>query len=420
MKKILFILPFSPYPLLSGGHQALYNGIVAVKDYMDVSVAFASKDDENFRVGLDHFREVMPNVHIFPMLIHSQHSFKNKIIYTVKKVLRWLLYNNNTTISQEKREIDICHWWLETVSPLGMEWLEHISKVCSQNNFDIIQVEMPRMVSQILTLPVNVKKVYVHHELGFVKRNLESQTMGKSQYMIACHKFADYNELSLLNMYDTIITLSEIDNNKLKSFGINVPIKTSFAVINSSVQIVDRLNITKRLTFVGPSTHTPNRIGIKWFLENCWKELKRIDPDYKLEIVGHWNKDYIEMVQSKYEDVFFLGYVDNLKATLKDSVMIVPITIGSGIRMKILEACSNGIPFVSTSVGAEGIPVVHGKHCFLANTPSEFVNAIINIQDADVQMKFVKNSALLIKQYYSLESLRDNRMSIYADLCCNN
>ena len=126
------------------------------------------------------------------------------------------------------------------------------------------------------------------------------------------------------------------------------------------------------------------------------------------------------MVQSKYEDVFFLGYVDNLNATLKDSVMIVPITIGSGIRMKILEACSNGIPFVSTSVGAEGIPVVHGKHCFLANTPSEFVNAIINIQDADVQMKFVKNSALLIKKHYSLDSLRENRLSIYADVCCKH
>ena len=86
--------------------------------------------------------------------------------------------------------------------------------------------------------------------------------------------------------------------------------------------------------------------------------------------------------------------------------MIVPITIGSGIRMKILEACSLGIPFVSTSVGAEGIPVVDGENCYIADTPEAFIDKLQKMRNPAIQKKFVENSRNMVLTNYSKEALR--------------
>ena len=93
--------------------------------------------------------------------------------------------------------------------------------------------------------------------------------------------------------------------------------------------------------------------------------------------------------------------------------MIVPINIGSGIRMKILEGTSRGIPFISTTVGAEGIPVKDGEHCFITDDPDTFVNDIIKLQDTELQIKFVKAANDMVNECYSVKALRKNRLEIY-------
>ena len=137
------------------------------------------------------------------------------------------------------------------------------------------------------------------------------------------------------------------------------------------------------------------------------------DDNYRLSIIGEWSKEHIEEYSQKYTNIEFLGFVDCLANSLKGTVMIVPITIGSGIRMKILEASSIGVPFVSTTVGSEGIPVVDGENCYLADTPEMFADKIRCLQDERIQSKFVNNAYTMIMKYYSKEALRKNRLEIY-------
>jgi glycosyltransferase involved in cell wall biosynthesis len=111
-----------------------------------------------------------------------------------------------------------------------------------------------------------------------------------------------------------------------------------------------------------------------------------------------------------------MGFVENLESAIQNTIMIVPITIGSGIRMKILEAAKLGIPFVSTTIGAEGIPVQSGKHCLLADDPSDFVDAILQLRDHDKRAMFIKKAHQLIEDNYSLEALKLNRHSLYASI----
>jgi len=84
--------------------------------------------------------------------------------------------------------------------------------------------------------------------------------------------------------------------------------------------------------------------------------------------------------------------------------------------MKILEASSLGVPFISTSVGAEGIPVESGKHCLIADTPTGFINAIFQMKNDNLRWTFIKNANLMVKEHYSLVSLRKNRLQLYTSL----
>lgn len=415
-QNLLFVLPFLPYPMESGGHQALFNGIAAVQDDFNIFVAYSAVNNEDYKKAVNAFQKAIPNVSIIPFLREEHHaSLKEKCVRRGKKLLKMMLGMNTQPMPQDPVK-NKCNWWKETVTPNGKEWLELIHQTCLKHHIDIVQIEMPWRVSDVLAVPKGVKKVYVHHELGFVRRELEMKDMGKSAYVQACQHFADMNEIALLNLYDEIITLSPVDKRKLRDAGVKVPVYSSFAIIDSSQEICEDKGNGKRLTFIGPEIHNPNFVGVTWFLENCWDKLKEKCPDMQFDIIGKWFEPRIEEYSAKYKDVHFLGFVDDLYAAIKDSTMIVPITIGSGIRMKILEASSKGIPFVSTSVGAEGIPVVNGQDCYIADTPETFVDAIMQLQSPSIRKQHAGNANKMVCEHYSLSALRKNRLEIYEKL----
>lgn len=109
----------------------------------------------------------------------------------------------------------------------------------------------------------------------------------------------------------------------------------------------------------------------------------------------------------------FLGFVDDLQNAIKDSVMIVPIMIGSGIRMKILEAAAMGVTFVTTTIGVYGMPFENMKECIIADNPNDFVNGIINCLNYNFRIKLIENAHKKYLSTYSLEKLKESRIKAY-------
>ena len=426
-KKILFVIPWLPYPLISGGHHGLMNAMIALKDEFDIHVAFKVYDDGKYEKNKKLFLKLVPNAHLYPLLREdrievqeSEFPLWYRIASHMKVYIQsYLKKGNSGGVTNASEENAMPSRWISSIYPLGKLWLDHISKICVENHFDIIQVEMPWLISQVLTLPKETKKIFVHHELGFVRRSLEIEPYINNEYVKACKSFADMAEIGLLNMYDAVITLSSVDKQKLIEHRVSVPVYDSFAIVNQPKDIERRAINAKHISFIGPDSHTPNFVGITWFLDNCWPLLKSIDWEYKLSIIGGWSEEHIDEYINKYPDVEFLGYVDDLGDAIKGTIMIVPITIGSGIRMKILEASSLGVPFVSTSVGAEGLPVENGKNCFIADDKEMFVDCILKLQDATTQNKFIENAHTMILEKYSIKALRENRLDIYKQVLNN-
>lgn len=125
--------------------------------------------------------------------------------------------------------------------------------------------------------------------------------------------------------------------------------------------------------FMGLYTYAPNFDGVRWFVEHCWPELKRTVPGIRLRLVGAETDGPLKPNDPAIDG---LGWVPDPAAEVATwSAMIVPIRTGAGTRIKIPDAFSRRCPVVSTSFGAYGYPLEHGKHLLLADDAAGFVNA---------------------------------------------
>ena len=269
----------------------------------------------------------------------------------------------------------------------------------------------------VLGLPQFVTKIFVHHELQFVRLGLLANQLQLSTSQNIRGKIANLLEINILNKYDKIVCLSSIDSEKLRNNGVLAPIYESFAIVNSKKKIdYENINGNKRIiTFIGAGAHSPNINGLKWFITKCWPIIMKQHPEYKLKIIGKWSALQKQQI-GDCKNVDFCGFVDNLSEVLIGTVMIIPILVGSGIRMKILEAMNYGIPFVTTTVGVEGIPIKDDYHCFIADEPDKFVNSIFKYDDIQITQLFSQRCRQFVREKYSLDALKMNRLVLYNSL----
>lgn len=398
-KKILFVLHTMPWPLNLGGNQAMYNGIVALRGLADIFVTFPlalkTPDYDIFLANIG------PDIKVFPYFVKSNFSLKKYAVIIAKILLR-PFYKKKFNSSKYLDDV-------LSFPQVAQDEISFINSIIVENKIDIVQIEMLSHISLVNSLPINIRKVFVHHEIGYVVKEQLVDKYGGNDYFKS--KLATYKilEIGLLNLFDDIIVLSEVDKHKLQNEGVVVPIHASFAIVKSPQSITPRIEDYHSLFFIGTSKHRPNYLGLLWFLENCWNNLLNIDSNYKLNVISFWDKELIKSITIKYKNINFLGYVENIDKVLIDGIMIVPITVGSGIRMKILEAANHGMPVVSTTIGAEGLPLVDSENSYITDNPKEFVDDILKLKDVEIRRKFVFSLYENVKKNYSLEALRDNR-----------
>lgn len=109
-------------------------------------------------------------------------------------------------------------------------------------------------------------------------------------------------------------------------------------------------------TFIGGFGYAPNRQGLDWFLQACRDEVLARIPDVRINVVGPGTDAGLASAESWGDAVHFLGWVDDLDEILARSLALLsPLRSGSGIKIKVLEALSRGLPVVATSAGVQGV-----------------------------------------------------------------
>lgn len=172
---------------------------------------------------------------------------------------------------------------------------------------------------------------------------------------------------------------------------------------------VDKQHDCLNILFIGTLTWEPNNAGLIWFLKKVMPLLVSKIIDFHLYIVGkNPSKEVCELSEQYKKNVTVTGYVDSVDYYYDIcDCTIVPLFVGSGQRVKLIEAFSKGIPAISTTIGAEGLHYEKNESILIADSANEFCDAFIKIRDDFLRRKIGKNSRKIYEEYYSFESVSE-------------
>ena len=151
--------------------------------------------------------------------------------------------------------------------------------------------------------------------------------------------------------------------------------------------------ISGRVAFVGPTYSFPNRDAVEFFLDEMWPNVRRRTPHASLHLVGR-NAAADAARYSSVPDVTPLGHVADIRDPLAQaSCCVVPIRIGGGTRLKILDAWAMGKAIVSTAIGCEGLEARDGENILIRDEPDAFAAAVSEVlRDDALRMKLEQNA----------------------------
>lgn len=396
--KMLVTLPWMPYPASDGGKQGSLNMLVELQHKMDIVLVYpiVSKQQVAYQ---DKLKEILPKVKLFPF-----EYYKNK----GKWNSQYFLFRIHRFFTKRLLKQPYL------AAPVYQdEYLHHVNEIILKEKIDIVQNEYFEQLPLVYALSDGVKKIFIQHEIQYIAKERMIEQRKYPLSIIHLANMQKANEIAALNQYDKVITMTEIDKAILENDGVRTPIFSSPSFIPLQENTTYKDCTRNSICFIGGSGHFPNLNGITWFLDEVWPLILKEKTDFQFKIVGKWNPQIVEDYKKKYRNLSFLGFVEDLSFAISDSIMVVPIKIGSGIRMKILEAVNYHVPFVTTTIGVEGLDFEDGKECIITDSPKEMAKSIIKISlDASFSKDLTVNAHHKLVSKYSPKASSNKRLEI--------
>lgn len=390
-----------PYPLSSGGAQAQFNMIDALRKEHKISIVF-TEDGRNRLSAMRTLEGLWPEVKFFPFRYARQMLYPRFVADKAVRALKLKLIPDSVRFQAER-----------ALMPYGVyfsaDFKRFVNRIVRETAADIVQVEFFPCLAAAECLPKDVKKIFIHHEIRFIRNRRLLQGFDLTPKEIRQEEDVKRQEIRRLNLYDAVVTLTNADKDILTSNGVSVPVYVSPAAVNARMMPYKEWN--GDVIFIGGYGHLPNKEGVDWFID---KVLSRMSADIRFKIIGAgWPRSY----EQKSGNVELLGFVDKLEDAACGAIMVVPILTGSGMRMKILETAAMSVPFVTTSVGVEGLDFKDEESCLVADSPADFAAALQRLMsDALLRKRLAANASAVFEEKYSVKTLSGIRDSIYRSI----
>lgn len=389
--KILMLTNLLPYPLDNGGKIKTYNTLLALAAHNEVDLLCFYENKEEYRY-IKNLENICGNVYCLNKKLTTR---KNKLLM-IRKAFVSLF---------SKYSFGIYKY-------LDNDMKEKINEI--KDKYDYIYIDHLQLAVYLNLFNNKSQKIILDQhncESTIIKRYFEEEQnkIKKLFLKIEYEKIKSF-ERNTLRRVDKVISLSKEDMKEmitLSSVNENKFLILPIIIRNIFVKDISSVNMDKKIKimFLGTLTWYPNIQAIKWFLNNVFEEIKE---EVELYIVGKDPDEEIIECANKHKNIIITGYVEDVNDyfTLCD-IMIVPIFIGSGMRVKILEGLSKGIPIISTTIGCEGIDVTDNNNILIANDKSEFIEKIFKLKDKKIYNNISNNGRELFQDMYSFESLND-------------
>lgn len=277
--------------------------------------------------------------------------------------------------------------------------------------FDIVQIEgieLAFVVEYLRASTPDSKIVFDDHNVeydlqrrAYLTDRADLRRWPAAAYSLVQARRLRRYERSVCNKADHVLAVSDEDRRKLLALDLEVPV----SVIPNCIDVgeykpLDRKTEDIDLIFVGKMDYRPNIDAVLWFADEVWPLIRRERPDANWAIVGQKPNSRIGRL-AEQKGISVTGRVDVVQPFLQRSrLCIMPFRIGSGTRLKLIEAMASGRAIVSTSVGVEGFPVTSGDQLLLADEPAAFANAALTLlNDPDMRMQLGDQARHFVQRY---------------------
>jgi len=251
-----------------------------------------------------------------------------------------------------------------------------------------------------LALPCVLFQHNVESSLWRRMAAVETNSIKKLSFAIESAKMTRY-ERATLGRFHHIIAVSEHDRQQMLQMNSTCEITVVPTGVDTQKYKVAPASSTQppRVVFTGSMDWEPNVDAVDYFCTQVWPTVRAQFPNAIFQIVGR--NPFAKVQRLACESVEVTGTVISVAEYLeKASVVIVPLRIGGGTRLKIFEAMAMGKAMVSTSIGAEGLEVENGRDLLLADDASSFADAVILLlRDAATRRKFEQAARQLAGNY---------------------
>ncbi|MCD4722714.1 MAG: glycosyltransferase [Desulfobacula sp.] len=212
-------------------------------------------------------------------------------------------------------------------------------------------------------------------------------------------------EFFLADMADEILVVSDVEKKILEKEGYENKVSVITNVhenMGCKLPFEDR----KGLLFIGGFFHSPNEDAMLWFIERIFPKIEQAIKGITCSIVGSHPTDAVRSLAG--ETVYVTGYIEDVTPYFENSrVFVSPLRYGAGVKGKIGQSLSFGLPVVTTSVGAEGMGCIDGQNILIAEDEDEFVQKVIKLyHDQQLWQKLSVNGMELIQERFSPEVIK--------------
>lgn len=274
---------------------------------------------------------------------------------------------------------------------------------------DLVLCEWTPYVVYVKSLTSVKKLVSTHNvEADIWQRYYENETNWLRRWYIREQwRKIERFEQAALGWVDGALAVSELDRNRLLQNHSSLPI----TVISNGVDLdyfqpMLQPEQRQHVVFTGSMDWRPNQDAARYFVGEILPLLRQSRPELECTFVGRSPPADIQAL-AQVPGVHITGTVDDVRPYVeRAAVYVVPLRIGGGSRLKILEAIAMGRAVVSTTVGAEGLDVVPDRHIVLADEPSAFAEAVLRfLDDPQRCLDLATEGRRLVERYYGWDAL---------------
>jgi len=374
--KLLYIT-FEPPSNFSGGGLVVKQSIISLAEHYEIDYLGPEFSDEEVKLKVN--------------TIGTLNNDSNK----VKRVLN--LFKGVTTgfYSSWLRERD------------KIEWAKYNSVFLEFSRHDFVATYVKKMGKKLIIRLHNVEYDYFKNIKNH-KKNIQS---------ILRFKFICRQEPECLSNADKIVCLTQKDKDRLmelynrrlnneKIEVVPVCVKKPEGLVKNNINNKEGQEV---FLITGSFWYGPNSFGTIWFINNVWKKLQEnnvfIKGDHKLILAGSSPNDVIKNLVSNYKNIELVDSPEDMAPYFYNAnVYIAPIFSGAGMKVKVAEALSYGLPIVGTDHAFVGYEIEHGKLGFVANSSKLFVRAIEEYLSKNrIEKKSMKEN--ITEKYFSNYSM---------------